>query len=283
MADAFLPRAAAQGWRITSVVAPVAAAATYARLAGLDDERAVSALRVAASTIGGSLETVTGRGDDFRAQPALAVAQGLLAARAAEAGLAGTTHILEGPHGAFRLVCRDEWPGWPPSPAGGASIHAVTFKRYEGAMYAQAIYAALERMPPLAGEIERIELRVPRFALGYSDRVANEGAPASLAGAAHQALAVLHPGARAARVDAIADDGLGRFGATVRAELGEGGAYEETGDGDTSGWSSTDVAAHCRSKLESDELVVAVQGLDDADGVGRIEAAWRAAAGQAPS
>ena len=277
LADVFLPRAAERGWRITSVIAPVAAAATLASF-GLDEPEAVSALRIAAATIGGPLETVSGRGEDFRAQPAFAAAQGVLATRAATGGLVGTTGILEGPQGPFALICGQPWPGWPVG--GGPRIHHVTFKRYEGAMYAQAIFAALEQLPPLSGEVT-VELRVPAFAVGYSERGAsNDRAPSSLTGSTLDALARLHPGARASSVRATADDAVGRFGAAVTIALPDGSVVAATGDSDTSGWMSDEVDALCRSRLGDDSLVAAVRALDGGGSVETLAEVWREVAGR---
>ena len=274
LADVFLPRAAERGWRITSVVAPMAAAATLASVRELADGDAVSALRIAAGTIGGALETVSGRGDDWRAQPALAAVEGVLAARAAAAGLAGTTGILEGPQGPFELVCGGPWPGWPePS---RPRIHGATFKRHQGAMYAQAIFDALERLPELAGSVD-VELRVPLFAIGYSERSAsNDRAPASLAGVTAAALAETHPSARIGSFCARGDDAVGRLGAAVTAGLADGRSFTANGDGDTSWWSATDVDEVCRARLGGDALVTAVRGLDNGGTVAAVLDAWRA-------
>jgi 2-methylcitrate dehydratase PrpD len=251
----------------------MAAAAAVAFAAHLADGAAASALRVACASTGGPLETVAGRGDDFRVQPALAAAQGLLAAHAAEGGLAGTSGILEGPQGAFALIAGATWNGWP-SRQLRPRLHDVTFKRYEGAMYAQAVFDALERLPPLTGDVARIELGVPAFAVGYSERsAANEDAPASLLGATLHALATLHPAARASTVHVTADEQLGRFGARIRIELADGSAFEATGDGDTSGWSSETIDSLSAERVGSKRLVRAVRALDAAPNVLAVERA----------
>jgi hypothetical protein len=273
LADVFLPAAAERGWRISSVVAPMAAAATLASLWQLDDDDAISALRIAAAAIGGALETVSGRGDDFRVQPALAAVPGVLAARAAVAGVAGTTGILEGPQGPFALVCGGPWPGWPARERPG--IHGVAFKRYEGAMYAQAIFGALEQLPLLAGDID-VRLRVPTFAAGYSGRsAANDRAPSSLAGITADAVAALHPSARVTAFSVTADDTVGQLGAAVSVTLADSTSVAAHGDGDTSGWSSADVDALCRARLGDNRLVAAVRALDDGGRVDAVVEAWR--------
>jgi 2-methylcitrate dehydratase PrpD len=279
LADVLLPRLAEVGWRLASVSAPVAAAATVARIAGHDDATAASALRIAASAGGGTLETVAGRGDDWQVQPALAAAAGVAAARAAEGGLAGTVGMLEGVHGLYARTCGGPWPGWPAERE--PRITAVTFKRFGAATYAQAVYAAIELMPPLAGDVERVSLRVPPFAAGYGGgHAAGERSPASLVSIAARALALLRPGGRLrpGAIEVEADATLGPLAAHVEI-VADGRTYEASGDGDTAGWTSADVDERCSARLgaRGAELVRAVRALDGASGVTAVAEAWRAA------
>ena len=69
------------GWRLAALTAPVTAASVTAVLLDLDDDDAVSALRISAACMGGDLRTLAG--DDWRVQPGLFAVAGVYAARAA--------------------------------------------------------------------------------------------------------------------------------------------------------------------------------------------------------
>ena len=287
LADVLLPSAAERGWRASALVAPVAAAAVSARLRALDDDAATSALRIAAGVTGAALETVAGRGDDWRVQPGLAAAVGVLAARAAAGGMRGAVGSLDGRQGLYALACGAAWPGWPG--AGAPRLHDVTFKRWGVAMYGQAIFDALERMPRLTGELARLSVTVHPFAVGYGEQSRRgTGSPASLRGIALQALATVQPAVTRAteeHVTVAADDALSPLGARVELEVAGAGidAATAVGDGDTSGWRRADIVTRCAARSGRpeavDRLAAAVAALGE-QGLEELLAAWRSLAGE---
>ena len=144
LTDGLMPRASEAGWRVAALTAPVTAASVAAVLLDLDDDYAVSALRISAACMGGDLRTLAG--DDWRVQPGLFAVAGVYAARAAVGGgVRGAAGALES---IAAKVLGEPWnpADHDPTPA----IMRVTFKRHAAPMFAQAIIEALEG----AGEID---------------------------------------------------------------------------------------------------------------------------------
>ncbi|MGW4591974.1 MmgE/PrpD family protein [Amycolatopsis thermoflava] len=257
-----LPEAAQRGWRVTSVVAPIAAAAVTAQLRGFATDTAVHALGLAATFTGGSVSAVNDPGDAWRFQPAAATQAGVTAAAAAEAGARIEHSAMSGEHSLGRLF----GPGdlaLGKLPAAGSAIHAVTFKKYETAMFGQAIMDAVAAVPP-GDPIDRLELEVCTWTLTYGgDQTESPDAgiasvPGIFRSFAGSRLGVTDAGALAVSGDAALDPLSARL--TVRRR---GGRVETwSGSGDTSFWRSADFETHCRRRIPHDNPMLAAPAGD---------------------
>src|SRR5690606_41922059 len=107
----------------------IGAAAGSAALLGLDAAGAGSAVSIAASTTGGTLEPVRAGADEWRVQNGRAAQGGLIAACLARDGVIGAPLALDGPKGFLATVAGiDATPEvWslPPDPAVMNSISAT--------------------------------------------------------------------------------------------------------------------------------------------------------------
>jgi 2-methylcitrate dehydratase PrpD len=109
-----------RGLRASPVLGTVAAAVTAATVMGLDAGQASSAIGMAASLCGGTLEPVRCGSDEWRIQNARAASGGLMAAQLAQRGVQGAPAGLEGPRGLLRSLAGlqaapDVWQA-PPDP-----------------------------------------------------------------------------------------------------------------------------------------------------------------------
>ncbi|MPZ28263.1 MAG: hypothetical protein GEV12_18090 [Micromonosporaceae bacterium] len=254
LADLLLPQASQRGWRITSVLAPVVAAGLIARVRG-GDEHGLAAARLATGVMGGPVHPVDSEGD-WRLQPALAAAAGVLAARAAATHRPrpGGLEAEGGPLAQFAgarpaTVTADPRPRLP----------EVAFKRHGVAMYGQAVYDAVARLPAPAGPVDRMVVTVPEFAArygGWSRDAATCGeagdSVASVARLARDALAAAHPGTAPPPVEVRADDAVGPLGARVTVRTAGGETHAAAGSGDTRHWGPDDIARHCRTRTGVD-------------------------------
>jgi Uncharacterized protein involved in propionate catabolism len=138
----------ARGFRTSPTFGTIAAAAGSAVMLGLDAPQGGSAVSIAASTTGGTLEPVRAGADEWRAQNGRAAQGGLIAACLAEAGVTGAPLALDGPKGFLATVAGlTESPAvWslPPDPA---MMHTIQVKPYAtlgdnmaAAMAAQKMY-----------------------------------------------------------------------------------------------------------------------------------------------
>jgi 2-methylcitrate dehydratase PrpD len=279
LADRLLPEVSHRGWRVTSVIAPAAAAATMALALDLPDEDASAALGLASSASGGPLGVVSAAGDAWRLQPALAVQAGVSAAVAAMAGLRGGSGALTGPHGLYGLF-GDGAEAWPR--ARGAAVHHVTFKRYPVAMYGQSIFDAFGGRSPVSGSAERIIIRLAPFAVGYGGgQKASADSISSVEGIIHAAVREFHPDLRTstASIEVIGDPALPDLTARIDVVLSGGRRLALEGDGDTSGWDLADFDQHCTGLLGDvgASLCQSAAALREQGDVSRLLALWRAA------
>ncbi|MGW5382566.1 MmgE/PrpD family protein [Nocardia sp. NPDC003963] len=281
LAEGLLPAVSTRGWRVTSVIAPLAAAATVALVLRLSDEVARSALGLASAGTGGPLSVVSTEGDGWRLQPALAVQAGVTAALAAAAGLRSADDALTAEHGFYALfggsaVARDRVQ----QPA----IHRVTFKRYPIAMFGQSIFDAIRMLPPIVGIVDRIVVRVAPFAAGYGGR--RGGATTSIASvegitraAVERFLPALRLGSRTDRiaVQVVSDPEMPDLATRVELALVDGRCFSATGDGDTSSWGADDFAEHCRTLLGAEGALLsdAAAALLEPAGMDRLLARWK--------
>ena len=153
-----------RGWHATSICGTLAAAATSARLQGLDAERIGHAMAIAASMGSGIIEANRSGGSVKRLHCGWAAHAGIVAAQCAAAGLTGPVTTFEGRFGFYRAFCdgqvqleeltRNLGRQW--------SIPEVFYKPYPANHFTHTgIDAALrlrERVEP--DEIEQMELGV---------------------------------------------------------------------------------------------------------------------------
>lgn len=138
----------ARGFRTSPTLGTIAAAAGAAVLLGLDAQHAASAVSIAASTTGGTLEPVRAGADEWRVQNGRAAQGGLIAACLAQAGVVGAPQALDGPKGFLATVAGlaatpDVWIA-PPDPAIMRTIQAKPYAtlgdNMAAAMAAQKLY-----------------------------------------------------------------------------------------------------------------------------------------------
>ncbi|TNC29454.1 MmgE/PrpD family protein [Amycolatopsis alkalitolerans] len=285
LAERLLPAVSRRGWRVTSVIAPLAAAATTALVLGLPDEVASAALGLASAAAGGPLGVVSTNGDGWRLQPALAVQAGVSATVASIAGLRGGADALGGAHGLYALFGGDDVE--QPQPFGQAAVHRVTFKRYPVAMYGQSIFDAIRALPPIEGSVRRITVRLAPFAAGYggNQRAVSTDSISSVEGITAAALRTFQPGlakdfsASQGLVEVLGDPALPELTAQMHLEVTDGRLFELTGNGDTSSWGIADFSRHCQERLGDvgTRLYEATTTLTEEAGVARLFEVWRAA------
>ncbi|MFN0116465.1 MAG: MmgE/PrpD family protein [Paracoccaceae bacterium] len=150
----------------------IGAAAAAARVIGLPDGAAVSAMGHAMSATGGLWQA--------RNEPVLtkhlhladAARRGVTGALLAQAGLAGPRRILEGPQGFFAAMARDGRPDEVSAPKPGWRIGEVSFKPWPACRHAHpAIDAALALRGALRGEKpHRILVETTRDAVLFCDK-----------------------------------------------------------------------------------------------------------------
>ncbi|MEV8637634.1 MmgE/PrpD family protein [Streptosporangium sp. NPDC051023] len=282
LAERLLPEVSRRGWRVTSVIAPLAAAATMALVLDLPDDDACAALGLASAATGGPLGVVSTGGDGWRLQPALAVQAGVSAVFAASAGLRSGPGALAGPHGVYSLF-GDAAEAETREPVPEPAVHRVTFKRYPVAMYGQSIFDALGGQSPLSGTIDRIAVRLAPFAAGYGgQRDASTDSISSVEGIAIAAVRAFHPDLAlppGTTVDVIGDPDLPELTARVHLALSDGRRLVLTGDGDTSGWGLADFRRRCAELLgeAGDPLCRAAGALSEGGDPARLLELWRVA------
>jgi 2-methylcitrate dehydratase PrpD len=145
------------GFHATSVCGVFAAALVASRLAGLDEQAAISAMGLAGSEAAGSLEFLSTGSETKVLHPGLAAMQGVLASRLAQAGADGPSTIIEGRYGLFRSYLKhDVGPGEVTGTLGADwQAPAVTVKLYPAC---QLSHASLDALTTLLGEIASPEI-----------------------------------------------------------------------------------------------------------------------------
>jgi 2-methylcitrate dehydratase PrpD len=284
LADQLLPVVSQRGWRVTSVIAPLASAATTALLLGMPDEVGIAALGLASAASGGPLGVVSVDGDGWRLQPALAVQSGISAALAAQAGLRAGDEALTEHHG---LYTQFGYSATLPLPDPIQGIHRVTFKRYPVAMYGQSIFDAMSTSAPIDGQVDQITVVVSPFAVEYGgQRRASPTSISSIPGIVTAAIGAFHPalefadGPDRGHIDVVGDAALSELAARVEIRLKDGTELEFAGDGDTSGWDLADFDRHCQHLLGERGAAIseAAADLSGRGDIGTLLDLWRSAA-----
>lgn len=157
--------------RPTGLIGAFAAAATCARLAGLDAGRTANALGFAANYITGLNEWAAWGSDDMYFHPGIAVRNGMTAMALAQAGATAGAGALDGGAGLFAALNKVV-----PSPANlpfgsDPEIHRVFFKQVPACNYAQTAAQCARQIhathAPAADHITGITAHVPHAAAHY--------------------------------------------------------------------------------------------------------------------
>jgi 2-methylcitrate dehydratase PrpD len=235
------------GWYITGVTGGIGAALAAARVLGLDRQRTIWALGLAAAQAAGFRQTHATMATSF--VPAHAARCGLQAALLAARGFTCSDQILEGPHGFATVFAEAPYLATATDGLGTRwEALANTYKPYPcGIVIHPAIDACLQIVQEavLAPEtLTRVRLGVHPLCLTLCDRPApanSHEAKVSLqhwtaaalvrraAGLAEGTDACVHdPVVRAvrSRVEAVPDASVGRDGAVVRLECTDGRVLE---------------------------------------------------------
>ena len=152
----------ARGLRPSSVFGPFGSAMAAARLLGLGHDTTVAALGLAGSSASGTCVWAYGGTPDVYFQNGAAARAGVVAARLAALGVAGSADVLEGrsgllealagvPHGTVRAT---------PEPAGWA-ISEVYFKAYPSCAFTQEAIEAARRLVAAGlrvSDVDRVEI-----------------------------------------------------------------------------------------------------------------------------
>jgi len=240
VAELALPAIASNGWRVTSVIAPLVSAAVVAGLSSDDPEVSISAIRLAATVAGGGLHAVQS-GSEWRIQPALALAAGFMAADASAAGYRAAEGALESEFGLLPLVSGPLATTILASRA-TARIADVNFKRFSAPMYAQG---ALDACWQIRGDFSpsdlvSLEIAVAPFAGAYADSSAAPQSVGNVASAVALARNALSGGFRELAVEQIEivyEPRLGDSDGAATATTRDGSRYSAVGSAETSDWS----------------------------------------------
>lgn len=157
--------------RPTGLIGAFAAAATGARLAGLDETRTGNALGFAANYITGLNEWAAWGSDDMYFHPGIAARNGITAMQLARAGARAASGALDGAAGLFAALGKTV----PASPAlpftAEPEINRVFFKQVPACNYAQtaaqAALAVRREKSFHADRIDTVAIRVPHAAAHY--------------------------------------------------------------------------------------------------------------------
>lgn len=194
----------------TSTCGGMGAAVAASIMLGLDGTRMVHAMGHAMSLAGGLWQCRNEPGVTKHLHVAEAARRGVMAARAAGAGLVAPRAILEGPQGLFAAMAPDASPDLVlTDPGGPALIHETSYKPWPACRHAHpAIDALLALRPEIRGRaIRSVELRSFGDALLFCDRpepADSLGARFSLQHAAAVVLADGLPGLDAFDTEALA-------------------------------------------------------------------------------
>lgn len=136
----------AKTFRPTGLIGAFAAAATGARLAGLDVDATGNALGFAANSITGLNEWAAWGSDDMYFHPGLAARNGITVMQLAREGAIAAGGALDGRAGLFAALGKPV-PEYPPLPfADGEEILKVFFKQVPACNYAQTAAQAARRL-----------------------------------------------------------------------------------------------------------------------------------------
>lgn len=145
-------------WHTTTTAGTVGAAVAAALALGLNEERVADAAGHATSVTGGSILAILERSGTRFFHRSHAVATGIAAARAAEAGLRATREGLESERGLFAAMGGD--PDALLAERELLAIEETTFRIYAASGFAHAAIDAARDLAPVDSG-ERVEVQVP--------------------------------------------------------------------------------------------------------------------------
>nr|WP_052402530.1 MmgE/PrpD family protein [Roseomonas aerilata] len=158
-------------FRPTGITGPIGGAAAAAVLLGLDVNRAASAIGMAANATGGLNEWPAVGGTEMFFHPGFAARNAVTAARLAELGAEASESALDGEAGLFAAFRRDGMRPVIRFFDGAPEIMAVYNKPVPACNFAQTACQLALRLSRehgvRAGEIQGIQIRVPRAAARY--------------------------------------------------------------------------------------------------------------------
>ena len=157
--------------RPTGLIGAFAAAATGARLAGLDQAQTANALGFAANFITGLNEWAAWGSDDMYFHPGIAARNGITALLLAREGARAAAGSLDGAAGLFAALGK-KIPAHPDLPfSGAAEISRVFFKQVPACNYAQTAAQVAVKVRKENGldanAIDKVDIRVPHAAAHY--------------------------------------------------------------------------------------------------------------------
>lgn len=152
-------------WHATATAGTVGAAVAAAVLLGLDELGTTRAAEHAASVAGGSILCIVERSGTRIFHRMHAVATGIAAARAARAGLRGTSGGLEGERGLFAAMGGDAEPLL--EAPGLSAIEGVSFRLHASTGFAHAAIEAAQELAPVDASA-RVVVEVPAAAAALS-------------------------------------------------------------------------------------------------------------------
>jgi 2-methylcitrate dehydratase PrpD len=199
-------------WHTTATVGTMAAATASALLLGGDEARTGHAIALAATMAGGLQQAFRGEGMSKPMHAGHAAEAGILAARAAAAGVAGAPDVLHGPAG-FAAATSDSTGAWAQALEGLGErfvIGAMTFKNHGccGHIFPalDGLLALRERHPFRPDEVAHIHIGGYRATAEMCDRPVVTSEQEARFSAQYCVAALLHHGA--VRLDAFAPERL---------------------------------------------------------------------------
>jgi 2-methylcitrate dehydratase PrpD len=188
-------------WHTTGTVGTLAAAAAAALLLGCDASRMAHAIATAATMAGGLQQAFRGEGVSKPLHPGHAAEAGILAARAAAAGVTGALDVLHGPAG-FAAATSDGTGRWDAALEELGErfvIGEITIKNHGccGHIFPalDGLLALRARHPFTPGEVARIQVLGYRVTAEMCDRPAVSTEQEARFSLQYCAAALLHDGA----------------------------------------------------------------------------------------
>lgn len=151
------------GWQSHSVLANFGAAATAAKLYGLDEEASFHAIAIALSHCSGTTEYASTGGSIKRVHAGMAVRNGIEAADLARAGITGPRRYLIGDRGFYRMFVKNSVDDCEASTfdlEGPLQLRQLKFKPYCCCAATHGYIDALAPVRPRAQEIVAIDAQI---------------------------------------------------------------------------------------------------------------------------